>query len=466
MRMREATLRRSSRVLQTVCALAALLPALACGSSSETFVAPTPSRCAVQTHIETTAFSAGGGSGSVRVSTDRECLWSATSEAAWIVLQGQPRGQGDGSVQFTVAANADPSVRNAGVSVNDQRVQISQEGRPCQFRLSSTQESVEPTGGQRTVRVEASSSQCTWSADADSPWIEIADGRSGKGNGAVVFTVAAMTGPARTGTLTIAGIKVRVEQGTGCSYATGVTTLHVSASGGFAEVPVAAPVGCAWTAQSQAAWITIASGSSGTGAGAVRISVAPTDGPARTGTVTVAGDAVTVTQASGCRVSAEPTSFEAPAAGGTNAVAVRTAAGCPWSAASDVDWIAIPQMSGTGPAQVSFTIAANPGPPRSGEFGIAGQSIAVRQATSCTWRLAPPSHEFDFNGGRGNVLVIVGGNCAWTAGTTESWIRMEAGESGAGNGLVQFIVAANTGRARSGVVRIAGIDHVVRQGGR
>jgi hypothetical protein len=301
---------------------------------------------------------------------------------------------------------------------------------------------------------------------ADPPWIEIVEGRSGKGNGAVVFSVAEMTGPARTGTLTIAGIKVQVEQGTGCSYKTGVTTLHVSASGGFAEVPVAAPAGCAWTAQSQAGWVTIASGSSGTGAGVVRVSVAPTEGPGRTGAVTVAGVGVTVTQASGCRVSAEPASLEAPAAGGTSAVAVRTAAGCPWSAASDVDWIAIPQSSGAGPAQVSVTIAANPGPPRAAEFGIAEQSIAVRQASSCTWRLSPPSHHFDASGGRGNVLVIVGGNCAWTAATTVSWIRMEAGESGAGNGLVQFIVAANAGGARTGVVRIAGIDHVVRQGAR
>jgi hypothetical protein len=56
--------------------------------------------------------------------------------------------------------------------------------------------------------------------------------------------------------------------------------------------------GCAWTATSQASWITITSGSSGAGGGAVTyavgVNVTLTN---RTGTLTVAGKNVAVTQA-------------------------------------------------------------------------------------------------------------------------------------------------------------------------
>lgn len=535
------------RALRAVCAVAALLPAFACGSATETSVAPSPVRCAVQGQVDTSTFAPGGGAGTLRISTDRECAWAVQSDAAWVALPAEARGQGEGSVTFTIAANADPAARTAGLSVNDQRLQISQNGSPCEFRLSSTREALTPSGGRRTVRVDASSTLCRWSAASDAPWIALVDAGTGTGSGAVVFDVAAATGPPRTATLTIAGQRVTVEQGTGCTFetgfttlsvgsaggrgevpvrappgcawsatanvpwitimggesgagngivvfhfaavdgpsrtgtlsvagqtvtiqqgtgctfSTGVTTLNVSAAGGAADVPVAAPGGCAWTAESQAAWLTIASGRTGDGAGVVRLSVAATDGPLRTGTVTVAGVRVTVTQASGCRFAVDPVSYGAPAAGATSAVGVQTGAGCTWTGASDAPWISLSRASGAGPAQVSFTVAANNGPQRAGTITIAGRSVAVSQVTPCTWVLAPPSETFDANGGRGNVLVIVGGGCAWTAMSTVSWMTMEAGESGAGDGLVQFIVAANSGPERSGVVRIAGMDLVVRQ---
>jgi len=54
---------------------------------------------------------------------------------------------------------------------------------------------------------------------------------------------------------------------------------------------------CSWTAASNASWITITSGSSSTGSGTVTYSVAAnTTGSLRTGTMTVAGSIITVTQ--------------------------------------------------------------------------------------------------------------------------------------------------------------------------
>src|SRR5204862_6165738 len=83
---------------------------------------------------------------------------------------------------------------------------------------------------------------------------------------------------------------------------------------------------CAWAAASNASWITINSGESGTGAGSVTFTVAANPGAARNGTLTVAGQAVTVAQAADCTVTANPLAFSVPATGATGQ-AVRVAGG-------------------------------------------------------------------------------------------------------------------------------------------
>ena len=57
--------------------------------------------------------------------------------------------------------------------------------------------------------------------------------------------------------------------------------------------------GCAWKAVSNAPWITIVQWPSGKGTGATQYQVAPNSGPARVGTITMAGKTFTVTQAAG-----------------------------------------------------------------------------------------------------------------------------------------------------------------------
>ena len=81
-------------------------------------------------------------------------------------------GAGGRPVQFTVAANADPAARAGAMNVGEERLQVSQEGRQCEFRLSSTGESVDRAGGERTIQVSASSAQCQWTAASGVPWID------------------------------------------------------------------------------------------------------------------------------------------------------------------------------------------------------------------------------------------------------------------------------------------------------
>lgn len=94
--------------------------------------------------------------------------------------------------------------------------------------------------------------------------------------------------------------------GQSCSYSINPTNQSFSSSGGTGTVNVSAGSGCNWTASSNAAWITINSGSSGSGNGPVGYSVAANSGQARTGTITIAGQTFTVNQSgatTGCSTS-------------------------------------------------------------------------------------------------------------------------------------------------------------------
>jgi len=81
-----------------------------------------------------------------------------------------------------------------------------------------------------------------------------------------------------------------------CTYSISPTAQSFGPDGGSDTVSVTAPSECAWTAVSNSAWITITSGSSGTGNGSVNYSVSSNTGHDRTGTLTIAGRTFTISQ--------------------------------------------------------------------------------------------------------------------------------------------------------------------------
>jgi hypothetical protein len=198
----------------------------------------------------------------------------------------------------------------------------------------------------------------------------------------------------------------------------------------------------------------------------VQLGIASNAGPAREAPVSIGGSTVTVSQASGCTYSINPAGFDAAGIGGSSATAITTAAGCPWTASSNASWISVGTGSGTGPAQVSFTVAANSSPARTGTLTIAGQPFTVNQASLCTWVFVPPNFTIGAGGGNGATLVIVSGPCTWTAASDVDWITITSGTSGTADGVVQFVVAPNNGPARTGSLTIAGQRYEVAQGGR
>ena len=127
-------------------------------------------------------------------------------------------------------------------------------------------------GGTGSVAVTASAASCQWTAVSNAAWITITAGATGNGNQSVAFSVAANTGAARSGTLTIAGQSFNVDQAAPppppppCTYSIAPGGQNVVASGGTGSVAVTASAAtCAWTAASAVDWIVITAAGPGGG---------------------------------------------------------------------------------------------------------------------------------------------------------------------------------------------------------
>jgi uncharacterized protein (TIGR03437 family) len=96
-----------------------------------------------------------------------------------------------------------------------------------------------------------------------------------------------------------AAFQLDVTQGAPCTYSIAPTSSLVAATGGAGKVNVTTSASCGWAATSNVGYITIVSGSSGTGNGTVDYSVGADTTGARVGTLTIAGKTFTVNQGSG-----------------------------------------------------------------------------------------------------------------------------------------------------------------------
>ncbi len=84
---------------------------------------------------------------------------------------------------------------------------------------------------------------------------------------------------------------------TTCSFSISPESISINSSASSGNVSINTQAGCAWSATSNDSWITITSGSTGSGNGTLNYSVsANTSNNSRTGTLTIAGKTFTITQ--------------------------------------------------------------------------------------------------------------------------------------------------------------------------
>jgi uncharacterized protein (TIGR03437 family) len=376
---------------------------------------------------------------------------------------------------------------------------VSANTQGCNQTLSPTGQSFTPAGGTGSVSVTSDPASCTWTATSNVSWITVTSGASGTGNGTVNYTVApSNTSSTRVGTLTIAGRSFTVTQA-GCSFSVSPTSKSFTAAGGTDSVAVtASPTACTWTATSNASWITITAGSSGSGNGTVNYSVAANTGAFRTGTITVAGQTITITQLgdpSVCAVTpinigqvvsgtlttndcnspvrgssyyADRYSFNGTAG---QAVAIQL---LPQSSYPDYLYLIGPngvvvtegfRIPSTGffnlPASGTYLIEVT----SSSTFRTGSYTLTLTAGTAgCSYTVTPTSQSFGASGTTGSVNVNAGSSCLWMAVSDSDWITVTAGSSGTGNGTVSLRVAANpSADPRSGRLFVAGQTITITQ---
>lgn len=196
-----------------VVASLSLLGQLGCGTSATTstsVTAPTDGRCQPSVTASTSSFGPDGGTGTLAVSVPRECSWSAASQAPWIAITSGAQGQGDGSVGYRVAENADPVPRQASLVVAERRVDVSQQPAPCRFAVEASASQVPPAGGTVTAQVRTHGT-CAWTAASQGPWAQVAPA-SGRGEGIVTISVTPNPGAERLIQVLVAGVQVTVRQ--------------------------------------------------------------------------------------------------------------------------------------------------------------------------------------------------------------------------------------------------------------
>ena len=418
--------------------------------------------CSYSLSEPSSSFGQAGGSGlfDVRASSQL-CAWTATSDSAWIVVRSGASAKGTAPVEFDVAAAAG-APRTGTITAAGLKFSVIQSAA-CTYTAAPLAHTVPTAGGVVTVAVTTGPT-CPWTVSSSDPWIGVSGPTSFTGPGSASFTVAAVSGAARTGTVVVAGQSVAISQGSGCAFAISPESASISSAGGSGRVTVSTGGGCAWTAASSVPWIQITDGVSRSGTGDVTYQVAATTGT-RSGTMTIAGRTFTVNQSvTACSYSLSSNATTIPASGGNGTVVLNTSPECGWTASSSAPWLTITSgASGTGTGTVAFSASALSTGSRSATLTIGGQTFTVTQAVSCTFAIAPEVINADAAGGSTPVAVTAPAGCAWTKSRDVGWLSLQSQGPETGNGVVVVTVDENRNAPRVGTATIAGRTLTVNQ---
>jgi len=310
-----------------VAAAVVLVLAAACTKNNNANTPSTPSCTVTAGTISASSFAAAGGTGSVPVTAGTGCTWTATSSATFVTITSGASGSGNGTVNFTVAGNSGAS-RTATLTIGGTSFTVSQSAAAPTSPGSLTAPTANaPIGGQSVTDTRptlvVNNATASGTVGTVTYRFEISDLPTfpnepvrtftvdgiAQGSGTTSWQLNRDLGPdvlwswharATDGTTTSAYSATETFRTVGpCSITVSPTSFSVSGAGASIVVTVGAGSTCNWTATSNASFITITSAASGTGSGTLSASVAANTGAARTGTVTIGGQTVTVNQSAG-----------------------------------------------------------------------------------------------------------------------------------------------------------------------
>jgi hypothetical protein len=169
---------------------------------------------------------------------------------------------------------------------------------------------------------------------------------------------------------------------TQCTFSITPSKGGFASGGGTKTVSVtASSSSCAWTVSHNLSWVHVSPVGS-TGSRNVTVTAAPNSGAARTGTITIAGKAYTISQeAVPCSFSITPAGDSFASGGGTKTVSVTaSSSSCAWTVSHSLSWVYVSPAGSTGNRDITVTAAPNSGAARGGTITIAGRAYTVFQA--------------------------------------------------------------------------------------
>ena len=237
------------------------------------------------------------------------------------------------------------------------------------------------------------------------------------------------------------------------------------AAGGSTNVTISVPSITQWTATSGANWITVTSSASSAGSARVSFDIAANPSTeARSGTLTLAGKTVTVSQSGlWSQLTYDGTVFTETSDSGW--IDVQVEGNGAWTATTDADWLTLLDTEGHGSGSVMFvvddfntTVAS-----RTATVNIAGRTLSITQR-GYELSIDPMVADVGSNAGAGEIGITAPIDAVWEAIVTADWITLQGGATGMGSGTLRYNVADNlTGGTRTGKIIISGQEYTVTQ---
>lgn len=258
---------------------------------------------------------------------------------------------------------------------------ITQSGREA--TLSATSCKVSSEASSVRVNVTLPFSGVHWSVKNLPAWLSV-NNATNNHYGTKTITLSASENNsvyARTATILIAEQAFTFEQD-GVAVELDCSAVGVDQAGGRRSIAVRPERSVTWTAVSDVPWITIMSGSSGTGNGNVSFYVdSYSANSTRTGTLTIAGLPVTILQRGFSDLSLTPSSIEVEGVATNMTIRVSKTSGANIAAVSYAPWISLGTVSvGQNICTVNCSVEENPGKAaRVGYVNISGIIFTVSQ---------------------------------------------------------------------------------------
>lgn len=414
--------------------------------------------------------------GKLAINTSGSGTWTAATSDPWITLT-ETSGNAGTAVGYTVTASTNIGQRVGYVYVSGHVYTVAQDG--YEATVSPTEIAAEKDGKTGEISIDTPG-RFAWDARPNVDWLSVSP-THGVGSGSVTYQVAPYNAVStREGTLTVGDKTVTVFQ-----YGRRMKlSSYKEACDYFAHpipVVVEALAITSWHVSENASWIQLLNEGKRDCTGSATLSFSVAENPswkARTGTVTIGAETLTITQEGRTELefSVTPPTATAHVSGGNGYLAVTATPDLPWTVQSESSWVTIfnGSKSGSGNGNVAFVASPNntladrigritiiPG-----DSSLSARTVIVQQAAA-TASISRTAYVYEASGGAVSVDVTVNDIVEWSVVENLDWIGVNGSSSRTGPGSVTITALANnTIYPRSGTLTIAGKTFTVSQKGR